>query len=84
MRRELPAILFAIHSFGTVCARAAGGKLTAALRSQQQGIAVPIKRETLGPFLNRWLDQSAKRKVAESTPATYRWLVDKHIEPELA
>ena len=44
---------------------------------------MPIQRETLGPFLNRWLDQSAKRQLTESTLTSYRWLVDKHIEPEL-
>ena len=47
-------------------------RLTTALRSQQQGIAVPIQREKMGAFMTRWLEQSARRKVTESTLASYR------------
>jgi integrase len=58
-------------------------KLTEALREQQTGGTVPIQKDTLGPFLKVWLASLEQNGRKESTVASYRWLIEKYIEPDL-
>ena len=55
--------------------REAQHKLVAALRDQQQGLLVAPERLTLGPFLERWLEDSVRRTVRPRTYASYADLV---------
>lgn len=58
-------------------------KLTAALRSQQQGLPLSNDRITVGQFLNRWLTDSVKPSVRPRTFRSYSQLVTRHIAPDL-
>jgi integrase len=58
-------------------------KLTAAMREVQQGVPLPSGRLTLGQFLARWLEQSAKPRVRPKTYVSYEGTVRLHIVPAL-
>src|SRR5947208_2029390 len=63
--------------------RAVQKKLTEALREQQTGGIVPIQKDALGPFLKAWLTTLEQKGRKERTVESYRWLIEKYIEPEL-
>jgi len=58
-------------------------KLTRQLRDQQQGLPPAEERQTLGQFLERWLDQVARPSVREATMRSYEDAVRLHIAPAL-
>src|SRR5262249_33547093 len=58
-------------------------KKIAALNDVRRGLPLPDKRQTLGAFLERWLQDSVKPKVAPRTYTSYRALVRVHLAPEL-
>ncbi len=58
-------------------------KLTATLRSHQQGLPPPPERQTVGQFLEYWLAQSVKLSVRPLTYEGYRLHVRNHIVPAL-
>jgi len=61
----------------------AAARLVEILANQESHLAFDAKNQTLGEFLNRWLDESVKRNVRPRTLANYRSQVDKHIAPAL-
>src|SRR5262249_32588970 len=58
-------------------------KKIAALNDVRSGLPLPDKRQTLGGFLDRWLDDSVRPKVAPRTYTSYCYLVRVHLAPEL-
>ena len=56
-------------------------KLTKVLRDQQQGLPVPIGKETVGQFLERWLKDSAKPRLRSRTFEGYEQIVAQHLKP---
>ena len=58
-------------------------KLTEALREQQTGGIVPMQRDSLGGFLDRWLPTLRAKGRSEATLESYAWLIKKHITPEI-
>ncbi len=56
-------------------------KLTAALRSHQQGLPPPPERQTVGEFLKHWLEEAARPSVRAATYDSYTRLVRGHIVP---
>lgn len=58
-------------------------KLTAALKEHQTGGVVPMQRDSLGRYLQRWLETLTMKGRSAATVASYRWLTTKHIEPEI-
>lgn len=63
--------------------RAVQQRLTAALREQQTGGSVPMQRDTVGGFLANWLESTRMKERAESTLASYKWITETYIVPEL-
>src|SRR3954470_13035122 len=61
----------------------AADKLAAALRDAQQGIPIPLERQTLGQFLDTWLAQCVRPRLRPSTLAGYEVNVRCHIAPVL-
>ena len=57
--------------------------LAAAVRDQQRGKRPAPEREKLGPFLERWLDDTARRSIRSSTYMGYERIVRLHIAPEI-
>lgn len=58
-------------------------QLTKALRDIQQGLPIANERQTVGDFLQRWLDESVKGKREPKTYASYAQLIRLHLAPEL-
>ncbi len=58
-------------------------QLTVALRERQQGILATGPQQTLGQFLTRWLEDTARPRVRPRTWDGYEQLVRLHIVPEL-
>jgi integrase len=58
-------------------------KLREAQRRQEQGQPVTFKRQSLGQFLERWLEDVVKAGVRPRTHASYAQMVRLHIVPEL-
>ena len=58
-------------------------KLKIVLRDQQQGLPIATERQTVGQFLGRWLQDSAKPTVRASTYTSYEVFVRLHIVPTL-
>jgi integrase len=58
-------------------------KITDALKQLQSGGVVPLQKEKLGPFLRAWLTTLEQKGRKERTIESYRWLIEKHIAPEL-
>lgn len=58
-------------------------KLTAALRAHQQGLPIASARQTVGQFLVRWLEDSARPSLRPLTFVTYESIVRLHLQPAL-
>lgn len=58
-------------------------KLSAAQNDLRQGLPLPSERDTLGAYLARWLEDSARPTVKPSTYRSYEQLVRVHIIPAL-
>jgi integrase len=61
--------------------RAAAAKLKAATRLQEDGVAIPDQRLTVGAFLDRWLRESAQPTLKESAWIAYERVVRVHLVP---
>src|SRR5688572_22442661 len=58
-------------------------KLRDMQRRQEQGQPVTLPRQTLGQFLDRWLEDAVKRGVRPRTYASYAQIVRLHLHPAL-
>jgi integrase len=58
-------------------------RLREALSKQEQGLPLTVKRQTLGQFLDSWLQESVKPSVRPRTYASYAQMVRLHIKPAL-
>jgi len=58
-------------------------QMTTILRDVQQGIPVATERLTVSTFLDRWLEDSVKPSVRQSTYADYETTVRLHLKPAL-
>jgi integrase len=58
-------------------------KLARALSDRENGLILEAGSQTLGEYLNRWLNGSVKGSVKDKTFNDYEWLVRKHIAPTL-
>ncbi|MGA8417974.1 MAG: site-specific integrase [Candidatus Dormiibacterota bacterium] len=58
-------------------------KVAQGVRAANEGVPIPPERETVGQFLQDWLQGTVSTKVRPSTYSSYRDLVRLHIEPEL-
>lgn len=58
-------------------------KVTAALNAVQQGVFVDSKVQTLGEWLDIWLNEYAKAHVRVSTWTSYEMLIRVHIKPAI-
>ena len=58
-------------------------KLTAALTARNQGFPIPPERQTLGQYLETWLEQTVKPNLSPKTHHSYSQLVLLHIGPGL-
>jgi hypothetical protein len=58
-------------------------KLTAALKTQQDGLPLPMERETVGRFLAAWLRDTVRISVRPATFGSYVSIVRCHLVPEL-
>lgn len=58
-------------------------QLTAARHAQQQGLPIATERQTVGRFLDRWLNESAKPTIRPRTYTSYAQLIRLHLAPEL-
>jgi integrase len=61
----------------------AAARLAEILANQDGHLIFDAKNQTLGAFLNRWIDESVKRNVRPRTLVNYRSQVDRHITPAL-
>lgn len=58
-------------------------KLKVVLREQQQGLPVIVERQTVGQFLERWLEDVARPRLRPKTYHSYAQLVRLHLAPTL-
>ncbi len=58
-------------------------QLKVVLREQQQGLPVPTERQTVAQFLDRWLNDVAKRTLEESTFEQYGRRIRLDLAPHL-
>lgn len=58
-------------------------KLTKALSDRESGLIFDAGSQTVGEYLERWLEDSVKGSVKPRTHESYGWLVRKHIIPEI-
>src|SRR3712207_4198005 len=58
-------------------------KLAKALSDRENGLILNAGNQTLGEYLERWLNSSVKGSVKSKTFNDYEWLVRKHIAPAL-
>lgn len=56
-------------------------KLTKALRDHQQGLPVPVGRQTVAEFLHRWLEDCARPRLRPRTFEGYESIVKQHLLP---
>ncbi len=61
----------------------ASRKLTEAMANRDDGLVYNAGKLTLGEFLSRWLADSVKGTVKETTYANYSYITRKHICPAL-
>jgi len=54
-----------------------------AIRDLQLGIQPIPERQTVGEFLNIWLRDVARMNVRPGTLASYKWIIEKHLVPNL-
>ena len=71
-----------VYRYGKTRGEAAE-KLTKALKAVQDGLPVPGERQTVGQYLETWLDKSAKPSIRPMTYASYACLIHIHLIPEL-
>lgn len=57
--------------------------LTKGLMEKAQGLPVAIERQTIGHFLEDWLEQSVRPRVSPRTFESWRLIVRRHIVPAL-
>src|SRR4051812_33408086 len=57
--------------------------LTAKLRERDLGVFVESSRETLGCYLDRWLEAVAKPRVRENTYASYKEWLERYVRHTL-
>ena len=55
--------------------------VTETLRNRDLGVAVKPAQETLSAYLDRWLEEIAKRKVKSKTFEGYRAILKVHVRP---
>jgi integrase len=58
-------------------------KLSAALSAKTQGLPVALARQSLGHFLDRWLEDAAGPTVRPRTFESYEMIVARHLKPAL-
>ena len=58
-------------------------KLAKALSDRENGLVFDAGNQTVGEYLERWLEDSVKGSVKPRTHESYGWLVRKHIIPEI-
>ncbi len=58
-------------------------KLKVVLREQQQGLPVIVERQTVGQFLDRWLEDVAQPRLHPKIYHSYAQLVRLHLAPTL-
>jgi integrase len=58
-------------------------KLREAVRKQEQGLPVSVKRHMVGEFLDMWLEEAVKPSVRPRTYDSYTQMVRLHIKPTL-
>ena len=58
-------------------------QVTKVLRDHQQGLPVPVGRQTLRQFLERWLKVSAQPRLRPRTFEGYEQIVERHLIPRL-
>jgi integrase len=58
-------------------------RLTAALKAQQDNLAIPSERQMVGAFLDAWLNDVATQGLRPRTLASYRMIARLHLNPEL-
>ena len=58
-------------------------KLTATLHDLQRGVPVVTERQTVGQFLDQWLNDCAKNSVRPRTYSGYETIIRRHIKPRL-
>src|ERR671912_1435515 len=58
-------------------------KLTEAMADRDGGLLYDAGKLTIGEYLNRWLADSVKGTVKETTYANYVYITHKHISPAL-
>jgi integrase len=58
-------------------------KLNKLKQERDQGLQVPDRRLTVGTWLDRWLDESARPRVKPSTYKSYVLHVEKHLKPHI-
>lgn len=63
--------------------REAQDKLKAALRDLDNGLDLSIRRQTVGQFLDRWLEDVVKPSTRHSTHHSYALMVRLHLKPEI-
>ncbi|MGH2407135.1 MAG: tyrosine-type recombinase/integrase [Candidatus Limnocylindrales bacterium] len=61
----------------------AGDKLAVLLKTRDAGRSIPNQRDKVGPFLRRWLDETAKPTLRASTYDSYDDIVRLHLIPGL-
>lgn len=58
-------------------------KVADAVRAFQDGGIVKVQRQSVGAFLDRWLEDSAKPTLRARTYASYKQMIDLHLKPGL-
>jgi hypothetical protein len=59
----------------------AARKLDQAITERERGAPIAFERQTVGQYLERWLDASARSRVRPSTYTSYRSYVHRHLIP---
>jgi integrase len=58
-------------------------QLTIALRSQQEGSPIASDRQTIGQYLEQWLEESHKATIRAKTYKSYDYIIHSHLIPGL-
>lgn len=58
-------------------------RLNKALVEKKQGVLATGPEQTLGSYLNQWIEQAHRHVIRPSTYPGYRAILDKHLIPEL-